>query len=101
MHTEQAWAWARAVIETRALALPTPLGGSGAGALVIAPLIDMANHAQAAQLEVVADDPLSRSLLTSSLHRARHAVIESLRRALAPHGGGGVRMRGSVTEYTR
>ena len=44
---------------------------------------------------------LSRALLTSSLHRARHAVIESLRRALAPHGGGGVRMRGSVTEYTR
>ena len=55
------------------------------------------------RLEVVADDPLSRSLLTSSLHRARHAVIESLRRALAPHGGGGarLRMRGSVTEYTR
>ena len=59
--------------------------------------------AEVLRLEVVADDPLSRSLLTSSLHRARHAVIESLRRALAPHGGGGarLRMRGSVTEYTR
>ena len=54
-HTAERWRWARGVIATRGLALPAPAGGSAAGALVLAPLIDMANHAEAAPLELAVD----------------------------------------------
>ncbi|KAL1507565.1 hypothetical protein AB1Y20_007185 [Prymnesium parvum] len=49
---EAEWLWARAVVETRAIALPS---GPQAGAVVVAPLLDMVNHSQAPQLKVVAD----------------------------------------------
>ena len=44
-----AWVWARSVIETRAMALPSDLDGAAAGSLVLAPCIDFANHAEAAE----------------------------------------------------
>ena len=59
------------------------------------------------RLEMLAEDPQARALLTSHLHRARDAVVEQLRRALVAHDGGAarsplrLRLRGSVTQYTR
>ena len=50
--SREAWVWARAVVETRAISLQSKLGELAAGALVIAPLIDMANTSQAPQLEI-------------------------------------------------
>ena len=50
--------WARDVVQTRGMAAPAQLvAGDGvftiaAGELVIVPLLDMANHAQGAQLEL-------------------------------------------------
>uniref|UniRef100_A0A7S4B6D3 SET domain-containing protein n=1 Tax=Chrysotila carterae TaxID=13221 RepID=A0A7S4B6D3_CHRCT len=48
--SEADWIWAKGVVETRALSLPGTLGLLEAGALVIAPGIDMLNHSEAPQL---------------------------------------------------
>lgn len=50
------WQWARAVIETRAISIPAELGGIEAGAMVLAPTIDFANHAEAPHLHLRVDD---------------------------------------------
>ena len=49
------WRWAYGAVATRAIALPAALGELDAGALVIVPVLDMANHAAAAQLELTVD----------------------------------------------
>ena len=55
-HTLDRWVWARAIIATRALALPVSLGSDmPEGSLAIAPIIDMCNHMEAAQAEITVD----------------------------------------------
>ena len=49
------WLWARSVIETRALCLPSDLLDMKAGCLVLAPGIDFANHSEAAELQLHVD----------------------------------------------
>lgn len=52
-YSEASWLWAKSVLDTRAMALPADLGPDlPQGTLVLAPVIDMANHAQAPKLSL-------------------------------------------------
>lgn len=50
-YSEARWLWAKSVLDTRAMALPAALGPDlPRGTLVLAPVIDLANHAPAPKL---------------------------------------------------
>ena len=57
-YSREAWVWARAVVETRGIALPGVLphaaGSLAAGSLVVVPIVDLCNHSEAPLLSLVA-----------------------------------------------
>ncbi|KAL3924123.1 MAG: hypothetical protein SGPRY_004008 [Prymnesium sp.] len=101
-YSPASWAWARAVVETRALSLPAALGQDlPAGAIVIAPWLDMANNSQAPQLRVASSEGMlclealvgveaNTELCISygSLDAEEMVLHHGLLPALPPHGTG-------------
>lgn len=92
-YTLELWVWARSIIETRAIALPAALPGLPAGSLVLAPVIDFANHAAAAELELHVEAP---STITASIATAATTETDGAAAATAMAEADGGRECGAL-----